>query len=452
MPKLTLVSANKYDMPYPVYPLGLSCLETYIQDRSPEYNIQLFDFMLGSKDDFVRHLKQYKPDYVGISLRNIDDINIYRRESFISQYGTIIETAKKFSRGKVIIGGPAYSILPRFLFDHLKPDFAICGEGEESLWKLLTTLENKTDYTTIDGLAYYDNNSKTTRINNKKCYCIDSNVRFDAQLLEYYWNRGGMIPFQTKRGCPYHCIYCTYPLIEGNAVRTHDPGIIADTLADLYFKQKINYVFLADSVFNICNEYNLELAERIIRKKIDIKWCGYFNSVNIDEKLLRVLRRAGLIHIEFGTDSLSDIVLKSYGKPFTVADVLEASAICNLLNINFAHFLILGGYGENEDTLNETFENSKKIKRTVFFPFVGMRIYPGTRLHSIALQENNTINGITFSEPQYYLSKEIDPVLLKKKAIGTGKQWIFQDDIMQEYAKMFRLKGKKGPLWEYLIR
>ncbi len=86
------------------------------------------------------------------------------------------------------------------------------------------------------------------------------------------------------------------------------------------------------------------------------------------------------MHIEFGTDSLSDTTLKNYGKPFTVADILEASKICNRLKIHCAHFLILGGYGETEDTLNETFENSKKIERTVFFPFVGMRIYPGTKL------------------------------------------------------------------------
>ncbi len=118
-----------------------------------------------------------------------------------------------------------------------------------------------------------------TRVNEKKRYCPDPKVCFDAGLLEFYWKHGGMLNIQTKRGCPYQCIYCTYPLIEGSTVRTLDAGRVADTLADLYFKKKIDYVFFTDSIFNINNAYNLELAERMISKKMDLKWGGYFNFV-----------------------------------------------------------------------------------------------------------------------------------------------------------------------------
>ncbi len=448
--KLLLVSANQYTVPCPVYPLGISYLETYIKERSPEYDIQLFDFMVNSHADFVELLQKYKPDYVGISLRNIDDVNIYRQESFIRHYSAIIETARKFSRSRIIIGGPGYSIYPRFLFDYLKPDFGIYGEGEESLWGLLKALENKTDYSALEGLVYGKNNE--TQVNEKKHYCPDPKVCFDIGLLDFYWKQGGMLNIQTKRGCPYQCIYCTYPLIEGGTVRTLDAGMVADTLADLYFNKKIDYVFFTDSVFNISNAYNIELAQRIISKKMNLKWGGYFNFANLDEKLLRVLQQAGLTHVEFGTDSLSDRTLKHYGKPFTVADILEASKICNRLKIHCAHFLILGGYGETEDTLNETFENSKKIERTVFFPFVGMRIYPGTKLHAFAVQENKISKDDNLIEPTYYLADKIDPALLKEKAKKTGRQWIFPDEDMTGLMQRLRSRGKKGPLWEYVLR
>ena len=149
----------------------------------------------------------------------------------------------------------------------------------------------------------------------------------------------------------------------------------------------MDYVFFTDSVFNMNNDYNFELADKIIQSKMDIKWGGYFNFANISEKLLVKLKQAGLKHIEFGTESISDITLKSYGKPFTVADILETSDLCNKLDIDFAHFMILGGYGETNETIDETFENSKKINKSIFFPFIGMRIYPGTMLHEIAIQE-----------------------------------------------------------------
>jgi len=450
MKKILLVSANQYAVPSPVYPLGISYLAGYLKQKSSQYDIRLFDFALNSHDDFAACLKDFKPDYIGISLRNIDDVNIYRQEAFISSYRAIIDSARKFCSGTVIIGGPAYSIYPRFLFDYLKPDFGICGEGEECLYALLQALDSKTDYCAIEGLVYRVNDE--IQVNEKKRYCPDPAVCFDARLLDFYWERGGMLNIQTKRGCPYRCIYCTYPLIEGSTVRTLDPGAVADALADLYFSKKISYVFFSDSVFNISNDYNLELARRMIAKKMGLRWGCYFNCTNIDENLLLVLQQAGLTHIEFGTDSLSDTTLKHYGKPFTVADIFEASKMCTRLKIDFAHFLILGGCGETEDSLNETFENSKKIERTVFFPFVGMRIYPGTQLHALAVQENKIEKNDNLIAPTYYVSDKIDLSLVKEKAKKTGRPWIFPDDDMAGGMQRLRVRGKKGPLWEYLVR
>ena len=163
------------------------------------------------------------------------------------------------------------------------------------------------------------------------------------------------------------------------------------------------------------------------------------------------MKQAGLSHIEFGTESLSDTILKKYGKPFTVADILRISGLCDQLEIDYAHFLILGGYGETEKTLDETFENSKKITRSVFFPFIGMRIYPGTSLHKIAIEENIVKKDDPLLEPVYYVSKDIDLLSLKAKAKQTGKQWIFPDENRTDIMIRMRQKNKKGPLWEYLI-
>ena len=99
-----------------------------------------------------------------------------------------------------------------------------------------------------------------------------------------------------------------------------------------------------------------------------MNWGAYFNFNNLEYEMLALFKKAGLTHIEFGTDSLSDKQLKNFGKNFTVDDILEKSAWCAKLRINYAHFLILAFYGETEETLNETFANSKKIEDAVFFP------------------------------------------------------------------------------------
>ncbi len=159
--KLLLVSANQYTDPSPVYPLGISYLATHLKEKFPALDIQVFDFVVNSPADYADCLQTYTPDYVGISLRNIDDVNMYRQESFFKHYSDIINTTRQCSLSTIIIGGPGYSIYPRVLFEYLKPDFGIYGEGEESFSDLLKALEDKTDYCAIEGLVYRDKRCDT---------------------------------------------------------------------------------------------------------------------------------------------------------------------------------------------------------------------------------------------------------------------------------------------------
>ncbi|MDD5570078.1 MAG: radical SAM protein [Bacteroidales bacterium] len=450
MKRILLVSANQLSVPYPVYPVGISYLKTYLKSKLTNYDISLFDFINRNYDDLNKIINDLKPEYIGISLRNIDDANIFKKESYIDHYKTIIQFIRKTSNCKIIIGGAGFSIFPEILYEHLEPDFGIQGEGEDSFYKLILALDNNSGYSQIESLVYKVNNKII--VNKKEKFIEKLDLNLEENLLDFYWRQSGMLNIQTKRGCPYNCIYCTYPLIEGRNVRTLDAGKIVETLSDLYYNKKIDYFFFTDSVFNISNNFNYELAERIISKNLDIKWGAYFNFCNLDEKLLGLLKKAGLKHIEFGTESLSDTVLKSYNKPFKVSDIFEISGICNKLEIDFAHFLILGGYGETEDTINETLSNSMKIDKTVFFPFIGMRIYPNTKLHEIAIKENKIEKNCNLLEPVYYISDKINLSSLKENANKTGKRWVFPDEDLTDVMNKMRLKNKKGPLWEYLIK
>ena len=102
-------------------------------------------------------------------------------------------------------------------------------------------------------------------------------------------------------------------------------------------------------------------------------------------------------------------------------------------------------------TIDETFENSKKINKSVFFPFIGMRIYPGTKLHEIAIRENKITKEENLLEPKFYVSDNVIFDTLKERAKKSGRKWIFPDEDMTTVMNKLRQKDKKGPLWEYLI-
>ena len=142
------------------------------------------------------------------------------------------------------------------MYNLLKPDFGIYGEGEISLYKLIKAIDNNTDFKEIPRLIYTENGK--TIFNQKDSSTCQPQPSYNSDWTNYYWQTSGMLNIQTKRGCPYKCIYCTYPLIEGTNVRTHNPEVLVDNLEKYSVDNKVDYFFFTDSLFNLKNKFNYE--------------------------------------------------------------------------------------------------------------------------------------------------------------------------------------------------
>ena len=450
-PSVLLISGNQLKVPYPVYPLGVSYLATYLRKNIPEIKVDVFDFNLQTIEQLRQTIKDAQPNVVGISLRNIDNVNVFDTQNFIEYYRSIISNIRIHSKAKVVIGGAGYSIFPERLFEYLQPDFGIRGEGEESFRKLIVALnETLPDFESIEGLVYRTNEG--IKVNNRINYTKNLHLEFEPELIDYYWQHSGMLNIQTKRGCPYACDYCSYPMIEGKFTRNLDADLVVENLMKMKTDHNIDYVFFTDSVFNISNAYNIDLAEKIIKSGVNVRWGAYFTPINLDKQQLKLFKASGLSHIEFGTDSLSETMLRSFNKTFSMTDIFETSRMCSELDINFAHFLILGGKDETLATILETMENSKKLPPTVFFPTIGTRIYPGTQLCRHAIKNHIIHHEEELMQSVYYLSTEVTSAEIMAEARKTGRKWVFMDENLQPAMAKMRARGKKGPLWDYIIQ
>ena len=107
------------------------------------------------------------------------------------------------TQAPVVLGGSGFSLLPHELLQRLDGNFGVIGPGEGALSAILQAVnEGASSFPQIlCGTDYHDAAFQS---------------RHEPELVEYYWRFGGMIGLQTKRGCPRHCSYCTYPLIDGN--------------------------------------------------------------------------------------------------------------------------------------------------------------------------------------------------------------------------------------------
>ncbi len=451
--KILLINVNTCVSPYPVYPLGMSHVASYLVKQG-------FDVVLGDmsvEPDLEAVVSREKPDLIGLSLRNIDDVQIENPKFFAKILTDITARMRKVSSAKIMIGGSGYSLFPQRLLADSGADFGVAAEGESAVAALASALQNGKDFSSIPGLVFrtVDGNVVANPGRNMPASEITVPLRPES-LAKYYISKSTMLNVQTQRGCSFNCCYCTYPLIEGVAFRKRSGAEVAEDFASAK-AAGAKYVFVVDSVFNTDIPHVRDICEELIRREIGIEWSCFLRPQGLDVDLMSLMKRAGLRHVEFGTDALSDTTLAAYGKGFTFEDVYLSSEAARLAGVHFAHFLITGGPSETESTIIEGFENSKRIKKTVFFPFIGMRLYPGTPLYKTAIAEGSVPKGTDFLQPYFYVTPHVSTERMAELLRGFNKispRWVVGDLPPEMVKVMDGLKnaGVLGPMWEFLAR
>jgi radical SAM superfamily enzyme YgiQ (UPF0313 family) len=451
--KVLLISNNRCVTPYPVFPLGIAQAAAFLENFG--FIVEIAD-MLDPTCGLLTVIKIFKPDFIGISQRNIDDITIQNPHLFTDDLISLVKKIKSISRAPVVLGGSGFSLFPKELLEKSGADFGIIGEAEPAFLHLLTALSKKTDYTQIQGLVYRGENALIVNARKPHSMSAVRGPKLPAGLAGFYIKNSSMLSVQTHRGCGFTCCYCTYPLIEGKRVLYKPPGEIGEELHRIK-KAGGAYFFIVDSVFNTSNNRVREICEEIIRRDLKLSWGCFLRPQGLSADLMDLMSRAGLKHIEFGSDSFCDSVLEAYGKDFRFEDIYRSSEFSRKARVHYAHFLIMGGPSETEETMRASFANSLKLQKTVHFPFVGMRIYPGTPLFSRAVAEGVIKSDEELLTPRFYLSPHISRArvfALLKRWSARQRNWIVGElpPALIKVTQGLRAKGVTGPLWEFLAR
>ena len=450
MTKVLLISANTLKMPYPVYPLGLDYVAGSLDSR---YKTKIVDLnTVANLDDLGAIIREFSPDFVGVSMRNVDNLDTINSRAFLADYHNIVSQIRKNSQARLILGGSGYTVFPVEFLQALGADYGIAGEGER-LSLLLEALEKNVSVQSIPGIVTKDTVTVTYDP-------WDSAIqrRFDSASSHtgFYLSYGGMLNLQTKRGCPFRCSYCTYPHIEGSRMRFFPAREIALKARELQ-DAGAKYIFITDSAFNASYDHSRQVAEAFIEAHISIPWGGFFAPTIPPADYYKLLADAGLSHVEFGTESLSDTMLANLQKPFAGRDVFAAHKQALKADLHIAHYFLLGGPGENAQTLQDTLNGVDTLEKSVFFFFCGIRIYPHTALYDVALKEGQISSSQSLLQPVFYRSPHIsgkDIMQAVENHAGGRFNWIVgsgENKTTLVLPKLYEM-GYTGPLWEYLIQ
>jgi len=446
---ILLISANREKSPYPVFPLGLSYLAGSLLAAGHRLRILDLCFIEDPETLMRDELLSFPPDAVILSIRNIDNVTYPSSRSYLDGVKSVVDACR--GKTSVILGGSGFSLMPRELLDFFDGDVGIVGEGEEILPRLLERLGKGESPQGLPGVLVRGIAEYLPPVPVEKIGTPDRSLF----QVERYNREGGMTNLQTKRGCPFSCIYCTYPILEGTRLRLREvPEIIAEIRA-LVEQNGTKYLYFVDDIFNYPMDFAEKLCRAMIVAGLSIRWSAFINPAFITPELLAVMVEAGCDAFEFGTDSGSPVMLRNLGKSFTTDDVRTASALCRDHGVDFAHYILFGGPGETEETLLESFALMDEVDPTAVIGMTGIRIYPGTPLHRQALKEKFITPETSLLEPVFYLSPAVRDALCDLVIVEAMKRrnWVVPGlEINMSDAMMAALRHfpVQGPLWKLM--
>ena len=420
--RVLLISVNTEQINMAVLPLGLACIAAASQQAGHRVKFVNLMSRQNMNEEIEQTIHAFEPEVIGISVRNIDDQVMNDPTFLLDLVREVVKECRNLSRSPIVLGGAGYSIFPREVLEYLDADFGIQGEGEAVFVSLLNEIARGGEPRKIPGVLVRGaaEISPPRRIKSLDLLPLPlPNVLMgssDAYGSEEVW-----LPFQTRRGCPMNCSYCSTAAIEGQIIRKRSPAKVVESLAS-FAAAGFDRFFFVDNTFNLPPSYAKELCQRLVAAKLSISWRCILYPHRIDEALIAKMAEAGCKEVSLGFESGSIKMLRSMNKKFEPEEVRHISKLLKKYGVRTMGFLLLGGPGETKETVEESFSFADSLQLDSMKMTVGIRIYPHTLLARIALREGiiRSIDDLLF--PQFYLEPGIRDWLLERVAAWTKER------------------------------
>jgi len=424
--KVLLISANTEKINMPVLPLGLACVAAATQRTGPE--VAIVDLMAGKDTALVlkEAIEGFRPDLIGISVRNIDDQNMERPRFLLDPVKEIVARCRSLSKATIVLGGAGYSLFPEGALSFLGADMGIQGEGEEVFPEVIARIEQGVSLLGLPGLYLPGHGLPCKRIFAKgldRLPLPNPDLWSTPSRKEDLW-----MPVQTRRGCSLSCSYCSTGMIEGRVLRRRSPERVVEWIAR-WRRAGVRHFYFVDNTFNLPASYARDICRKLIDQDLDITWWSILYPMDVEKELVELMARGGCDQVSIGFESGSERILKSMNKRFSPGGVRRISEMFSEQGIKQMGFLLLGSPGETKESVEESLVFADSLRLDSLKITAGVRIYPHTPLAEKAVEEGVVAPEDDLLFPRFYLAKGLGdwlPEILRSWA-SARPHWMIPD-------------------------
>jgi anaerobic magnesium-protoporphyrin IX monomethyl ester cyclase len=318
-------------------PLGLLALGGPLLDAG--HSVKLLDAEFGpmSLDQIVSKTRDYGPDAV-----------LLGHSGSTSGHPTVCRIVQALRSALpyswIIYGGvfPTYH-WPQIMEQDPAIDFIVRGEGEETIVRLVTALEQRQCLEKVAGIVFRAGtvpgqrrssaplslpaevkaNSPAPVIRDLEACRVGWEL-IDHRRYTYYGKRRAVVA-QFSRGCPYRCHYCGQHGFW-RAWRHRDPAKFAAELARLHHEHGVEVVNFADENPTASRPAWQAFLEALISHHVPLILIGTTRAGDIvrDADILHLYKRAGVARFLLGLESTDEATLQAIHKGSTQAIDREA--------------------------------------------------------------------------------------------------------------------------------
>ncbi len=441
------------------FPQGIAYLTATLLKHGHEVDIYEQDIHHYPEEHLTQTLNNEKYDMVGLSF--IGGYYEYRKAIKISN---AINESKQ--RPIYVVGGFGPSPDPKFFLKKLNADIVVMGEGENTVIDLIGHIDNKKPLSDVLGIAYRDGDQCFVNQNRPLIEDVDSipMPAYHKFNIEHYRlirmpdcsKTDFVMPVLSGRGCTFTCNFC-YRMDKGFRGRSNEA--IIEEIRYLQKNYRISYIAFSDELLMSSKQRTISLCEDMIKANLNIKWdCnGRLNYAT--PEILKVMKKAGCVFINYGIESFDDGALKNMNKVLTTKQIIKGIEATLAEGINPGFNIIFGNIGETKEILMKgvdfllKYDNGSQM-RTIR----PVTPYPGSPLYYHAIEkgllkdiedfyENKhtnsdllSVNFTDMSDDEFYLAlREANQILLDNYQSKKQKAVIEQlDDLYLKKNASFR--------------
>lgn len=284
----------------------------------------------------------------------------------------------------VVVGGGVATAFPDYVLRHDPIDYVVIGEGELTIAKLLSVVDEGGDFASIPGLGWKLDGEIC--INDRRGQILNLDyLTFPAHDLLVYSLNGGSrrrkidgkyASMITTRGCNYACHYCGVNVVHGRGMRYKGvSGVLSEI--EYLVNSGVQYVIFWDDLFTANRNRVVSLCAGL--RDYPVTWSCITRMDCVDIDLLKQMHGAGCESILFGMESGDLCKLASYGKNVRV-DPNEVVKQVKHAGIKVVLSMMIGFPGDTRDSILRDVDFLHRIKPNLAY-FRIVSPYPGTSFY-----------------------------------------------------------------------